>query len=141
MKSPKDCHWKAGKMVLRYIAGTSTYGLLYATSTDSDYAGWIDDQKSTSGYAFLFGRNLISWSSKKQPIVALYLTEAEYVAAHSTSCQAMWLKRLLSNFGYTENEPISILCNNTYVIPCRITMYFIKKKTYRHLYSLHSWTS
>ena len=114
MESPKDYHWKSGKRVLRYLAGTSTYGLSYAASvdsklvgyTDSDYAGCIDDRKSTSGYAFLFGRNLISWSSKKQPIVVLSSTKAEYVAANSSSCQAIWLKRLLSDFGYTENEPI-----------------------------------
>ena len=73
-------------------------------------------RKSTSSYAFLFGRDLISWSSKKQPIVALSSTEVEYVAANSTSCQEVWLKRLLSEFRYTENEPISILCDNTSTI-------------------------
>ena len=73
--------------MFRYIAGTSTYGLSYVASadsklvgyTDSDYVGCIDDRKSTSGYAFLFGRNLISWSSKKQPIVALSSIEAKYI--------------------------------------------------------------
>ena len=35
MESPKECHWKSGKRVLRYIAGTSTYGLSYAASADS----------------------------------------------------------------------------------------------------------
>ena len=66
MESPKDCHWKAGKRVLRYIAGTTTHGLWYATSTSinlfrykgSDYAQCIDDQKRTCGYAFLFGKKL-----------------------------------------------------------------------------------
>ena len=124
MESPKDYHWKARKRVLRYIVGTSTYGLSYEASTDSkivgyidsDYAGCIDDRKSTYGYAFLFGRNLISWSSKKKPIVALSSTKVEYVATNSASCQALWLKRLLSDFGYTENEPISILCDNTSAI-------------------------
>ena len=73
MEYPKDSHWKVGKRILRYIAGTTTYGLWYTASpdsmltgyTDSDYAGSIDDRKSTLGYAFLFGKNLISWASKK----------------------------------------------------------------------------
>jgi hypothetical protein len=84
MESPKYSHWKVGKRILRYIAGTTTYGLWYTASadsmltgyTDSDYAGSIDDRKSTSGYAFLFGKNLISWASKKQPIVSISSAEA-----------------------------------------------------------------
>ena len=79
MESLKDCHWKVGKRALRYIAGTSTYGLSYVASTESklvgytysDYVGCIDDRKITYGYALLFGRNVISWSSKKQPIFVL----------------------------------------------------------------------
>jgi hypothetical protein len=75
MESPKDSHWKVGKRILRYIAGTTTYGLWYTASTnnmltgytDNDYEGNIDDKKSTLGYAFLFGKNLISWESKKKP--------------------------------------------------------------------------
>jgi hypothetical protein len=41
---------------------------------DSDYAGSIDNKKITSGYAFLFGKNMISWESKKQPIVSISST-------------------------------------------------------------------
>jgi hypothetical protein len=84
--------------------------------TDSDYAGSIDDRKNTSGYAFLFGNNLISWASKKQPIVYISYAEAEYVAATTSTCHAVWLKRLLMDFGYTTKEPISIFCDNNSVI-------------------------
>ena len=53
MKYPKDSHWKFGKRILRYIAGTTTYHLWYIDSpasmltcyTDSDYAGNIGDKK------------------------------------------------------------------------------------------------
>ena len=68
--------------------------------TDSDYVRSTDDKKSTSGYAFHFGKNMISWESKKQPIVSVSSTEAEYVAATTKSCHAVWLKRLLMDFGY-----------------------------------------
>ncbi|KAH9293522.1 hypothetical protein KI387_041275, partial [Taxus chinensis] len=47
--------------------------------TDSDYAGSVDDRKSTSGYVFHLGSGPISWISKKQIVVALSSTEAEYV--------------------------------------------------------------
>lgn len=57
--------------------------------TKSDYAGNIYDRKSTSGYVFLLGTTAVSWSSRKQPIVSLSTTEAEFIAATSCVCQAI----------------------------------------------------
>ena len=57
--------------------------------TDSDNGGSIDDMKSTSGYTFHFGTCVVSWDSKKQPIVTLSSTEADYVATTSVPCQAV----------------------------------------------------
>lgn len=56
-----------------------------------------DDRKSTSGYVFQLGTKAISWSSKKQATVALSSTEAEYVAATSAACEAVWLRRILDD--------------------------------------------
>jgi hypothetical protein len=105
MESPRDSHWKMAKQILRYVAGTLHFGLWYTTSdsnhlfgyTDSDFAGNLDDRKSTSGYVFQLGTNLISWASKKQPIVSISSAEAEYVASTSASCQTVWLRRLLKD--------------------------------------------
>ncbi|XP_057864409.2 secreted RxLR effector protein 161-like [Cryptomeria japonica] len=88
MDSPKNSHWQAGKRILRYIAGTLDYGILYSITndfqligyTDSDFAGNIVDRKSTSGYAFHLGTGIVAWASKKQPIVTISSAEAEYVA-------------------------------------------------------------
>ena len=63
--------------------------------TDSEWAGSIYEWKSTSGYAFHLGSGAISWASKKQPIVALSKAEAEYVVATTTTCQAVWMRRML----------------------------------------------
>ena len=31
METPKDTHWSVGKIILRYIAGTRDYGIMYAS--------------------------------------------------------------------------------------------------------------
>eukprot|EP00253_Pinus_taeda_P011023 PITA_11023 len=97
METPKETHWQATKMILRYVNGTKQYGILYTTTsdfrlvgyTDNDWAGSVDDKKSMSGYVFHLGSRAISWASKKQPIVSLSITEAEYVAAIVATCQAV----------------------------------------------------
>ena len=105
MEKPKDAHWQAAKRILRYVKGTKRYGILYTTSenseligyTDSDWAGSIDDRKSTSGYVFHMGSGATSRTSKKKPIVALSTPEAEYVAATAAACQAVWMRRMLKS--------------------------------------------
>ena len=61
---------------------------------DSDFGGILDDRKSTSSFAFKLGSSAISWASKKQPIVTLSSTEAEYVAATSVACQVVRLRTI-----------------------------------------------
>ena len=67
--------------------------------SDSDWAGSIDDMKSTSGYAFLFGSSICSWLSKKQSVVAQSTAEAEYVSASKATSQAIWLRRIFEDIG------------------------------------------
>jgi transposase InsO family protein len=135
MESPKDSHWKVGKRILRYVAGTAGYGLWYTRTsdctltgyTDSDFAGCIDDRKSTAGYAFHFGSNLISWASKKQPIVSLSSAEAEYVAATTAACHAVWLRRLLKDMGHAVKYTTTIFCDNSSAIALSKNHVFHKK--------------
>eukprot|EP01018_Ginkgo_biloba_P029557 Gb_20738 [translate_table: standard] len=103
MADPKIEHWKITKRILRYIRGTKDYGLQYKRTknfrligyTDADWAGDIDDRKSTSGFNFNLGTTVIAWRTKKQPIISLSTTEAEYKVATITVCEAIWLRRIL----------------------------------------------
>jgi len=78
---------------------------------DEDWVGDLDQRRSTSGYVFnLFG-GAVSWMSKKQSVVALSTTEAEYMAATHASKEAVWLQRLCSSMGLVEGA-IRIDCES-----------------------------
>jgi hypothetical protein len=73
MAKPTKLHLQAAKRILRYLKGTFDYGIMYkkvssndmVAYTDSDYAGDLDDRKSTSSYVFLLSSGVVSWLSKK----------------------------------------------------------------------------
>ncbi|KAG7553295.1 hypothetical protein ISN45_Aa06g038290 [Arabidopsis thaliana x Arabidopsis arenosa] len=120
MEHPTTTHFKAAKRILRYIKGTINYGLHYSTSndyklvgySDSDWGGDVDDRKSTSGFVFYIGDTAFTWMSKKQPIVTLSTCEAEYVAATSCVCHAIWLRNLLKELSLPQDEPTKIFMDN-----------------------------
>lgn len=53
---------------------------------NGDYARDEDVRKSRSEYVFMIGSGSVSWPSKKQPIVTLSTTIAEFIAAKSCAC-------------------------------------------------------
>ena len=79
-------------MLISYL--NMTKGLFYKKGEklvlfgfiDSDYAGDQDDRRGTSGYVFMLGTGAVSWSSKKQQIVSLSTTEAEFIVATACVC-------------------------------------------------------
>ena len=70
--------------------------------TNSDWADDPDDQKSTAGYVFSLGAGPITWACKKQQALALSSAEAEYQAAVNASKEALWLRQILSYFGFKQ---------------------------------------
>ena len=62
---------------------------------DAKWAGCAYDKRSTIDYGFSFGGGLVSWSNKKQPIVALSSIEAKYRGAAMAACEVAWLHNLL----------------------------------------------
>lgn len=75
--------------------------------SDSDMAGDVDDQKSTTGVIFYLGESPVSWVSQKHQVVALSSCEAEYIAATTAACQGVWLSRLLADL--LGQEPITAM--------------------------------
>jgi hypothetical protein len=127
MTDPKTSHMAAAKRVLRYVKGTTSLGVFYRRSvenseddlkvyTDSDYAGNVEDRRSTAGYVFFLSEGAVAWSSRKQPVVTLSTTEAEYVAAAACACHSIWMKRVLNSLGFSSYKCVKIFCDNSSTI-------------------------
>jgi hypothetical protein len=67
---------------------------------DSNWGGDLDSRKSTIGYVFIFGSTIVNWSNKRQPTIMLSITKAKYMLASQAVRDAMWLQRLLNEFGF-----------------------------------------
>lgn len=126
--NPAPEHWTLLMGICRYVKGTIDYGLLYQLPsvgeseegsglkplgyTDTDWAGCVNTRRSTSGYVFFMGGAPVCWSSKRQSVVALSSTEAEYIALTRSSQQAMWMKYWLDEVDLPEDLPFTLFCDN-----------------------------
>ena len=103
MRKPYSDHMTAAKRILRYVKGTTDDGLVYKPDKDceligyydSDYAGDLDDRKSTSGLIFFYGSKLMAWNCCKQKVIALSSCEAEYISSSLVVCQGIWISRFM----------------------------------------------
>ena len=108
MPSRKKTHLTTAKRVLRYLKSTAGAKLVFPSSkasdsligyTDSDFANDKADRKSQGGYVFHLHGGPISWQSRKQRLVALSTTEAEYVACSEA------LEKLDGSDGFMSKSP------------------------------------
>ena len=111
MSNPGKEHWTKVKQVFIYLHSTSDYGVCYQGRpglervldilgfVDADWAGDLDQRRSTSGYVFSLFGGVVGWIIKRQYVVALSTTEAEYMAATHASKESIWLQRLCSSMG------------------------------------------
>ena len=116
---PHESHWQASKCILRYIRGTTCYGIHYTSRdphivgyTNLDRVGDVNDHKSTSGFIFYLGFGLITWSYKKQHAHALSSIEVEYRVVVLASQEVLWLRQLMTEFGFPPDSPTFLWCEN-----------------------------
>ena len=69
---------------------------------DASFADDLPTRKLTGAYIFMLNEESVSWSSKRQSVVALSSTEAEYIALSDVAREAAWLRQLLSELGHVQ---------------------------------------
>lgn len=96
-------------MGLFYGKCKSDQGIKIYSYSDADFAGDDRTRKSTSGCIVKLGHDLITWSSRKQPSVALSTTESEFIAACNTVQEIIWVHRLITDLIGDKLQKISTL--------------------------------
>nr|XP_019707255.1 uncharacterized protein LOC109506070 [Elaeis guineensis] len=97
---PRKRHQEAVYRIIRYLKGCPGCRLIFSHHghlkiegyTAADWAGALDDKKSTSDYCTFLGGNLVTWRSKKQNVVTRSSVEAAYRALAQGVCEVIWLK-------------------------------------------------
>jgi len=136
-ENPKESHLTAVKRIIRYVNDTLLHGIWYYRETnlvvagysDANWAGNEDDRKGTSGGCFHMGNNLVALMSRKQSSISLSIAEAEYIVAGSCCTRLLWIKKLLCDYGFTQDTMV-IHCDNTSAIN-------ISKNPVQHSCTMH----
>jgi hypothetical protein len=120
LHSPTAEHRTTMRRILWYLKHTLDVGLRFMKSnsmlvsafSDSDWTGDGDDRLSTGGFDVYLGKNLVSWSARKQPTVSRSSTEAEYKALANTTAELMWVQTLLKELRVHSPLAARIWCDN-----------------------------
>lgn len=121
--NPSELHWQAAKRVLRYLKGTTHYGITFhwdenelpvMAYMDADWGGDLETRRSTSGSVILFLGGPAFWESHLQKGVTTSSTEAEYVALSEGCRTIIWMKQLLRELGYSSTafDNVVTYCDN-----------------------------
>lgn len=119
MSSHQWAHLDAATSILRYIRGTSNFGVFSRTTSidlqgfvDSDWGRDLDKRRSTSSLLHKVGEVPLHWSNKLQPIVVLSTTETEYNALSDGAIEIMSLRTMMIELGEGPMQPTKVFCDN-----------------------------
>ncbi|CAL2245957.1 unnamed protein product [Prunus armeniaca] len=119
MTTPTDAYFHLVKRILRYVQGTMKYRISFTSDpweltaySDADWAEDIDTLRLTIGFVVFFGKNPISWQSKKQSYVSRSSTEAEYRALVNTYADLSWVRNVLQDLKVYLPQPPLLDCDN-----------------------------
>ena len=141
VQSPGKDHTDAANHVLRYLRGTFDQAIIYQQShdmasvlwgwVDSDWAADLDSRRSHTGYVLMMTGGTVSWKSRRQDCVSLSTSEAELVAASQCGQEVLYLREILSDFGYTQENPTHMYEDNLACVAMSENP--VRRKVSRHI--------
>ncbi|XP_055859045.1 uncharacterized protein LOC129921301 [Episyrphus balteatus] len=117
VNNQKISHWKMIERVLRYLKGTTNFGIHFGNEAklrayaDSNYSGTEPDMISTSGILVYYSGPIV-WMAQKQSVVSISSAEAEYRSAASCKQEVCWIRRIMQELGITIKEPTKLFIDN-----------------------------
>lgn len=142
--NPDSTHMAALQRVFKYVKGTLSYGIGFEAGqedfhgySDADWAGNVEDRRSTGGYVFFVAGGAVSWASKRQDLVALSSCESEYYAMNEAGKEAKWLRNLLIELGHIDAVPAQIWADNQGAIALSKNPEFHKRT--KHIDAKYHW--
>ena len=119
IQNPRHAHWEALKHVIVFLGSMKDLWLTFGGRSKPAAEGFCNvdwgGQKhchSILGYSFHMGAGAISWSSKKQHVVVLSSTKAEYIVQTHMAKEALWLCIFLWELCSTPDDLLILNCNN-----------------------------
>lgn len=120
VSKPSSQHMTAAYRILKYIKGTVGNGILFSSDSnlelsafsDADWGTCSTTRRSVTGFCTFLGESILSWRSKKQNTVSRSSAESEYRAMAHATCEVVWLRHLLEDFGISQKKPVPLFCDN-----------------------------
>ena len=119
IQNPGPAHWEGAKRVITYLGSMRDLWLTFGGNKDVLLEGYSDSDWAShthrhliSGYSFNYGWGTVLWSLKKQNIIALSSTKAEYIVQTHAAKEGIWLKSFINKIRGGEEGPLTIMADN-----------------------------
>ncbi|CAM8988557.1 unnamed protein product [Rhodiola kirilowii] len=120
MQKPTEEHLTAALRVLRYVKAAPAQGIFFPSNSDlqlrafcdADWAACPLTRRSITGHCVMLGPSIISWKTKKQPVVSRSSAQSEYRSMAVVCCELTWLARLIGDMGVLISPEIPLFCDN-----------------------------